>query len=539
MTILKVCVKKPQCDISKTTKFLQRFIPEIIFRSEIGNEAAFIVPNTNLSIFPEMLFHLEKSMDDLDLEEYGLSISALDEVYIKVCADHAAENINFNLELINCNRFRLHTGIRKYFVQWKAMLYKKLLFTFQPPKLFIAQALIVLAFVCFACFRGDSLKRSPRPLNISLDLYNDARVMYRISNESKLKMQPLAFYMEEYFKKFQPKSTLAFTGNQSASSIVANTSGALDVKNIGALEFHNNENVSIFFNNLPLHSMPIMVLLWINLVTKFELGEDYNVEVVNHPIPFKRDYVKAIDTESRLYAMFVSVGLSIAFAFFNYNMTRGRVERQVLLQFLGGMRVSTLWLVNIVWDMMIIAIFVSLAVIVSLLFKIEITETKTNIIELYLALMFLGFGILVFAYINSFWSKDPSLSVACSALKDIILVMIIFPMILRVRRDQHSAATHGFMNFTNYLFNINPAYGTISVLFKLNRLRKTNNSCLSACEILHSRHPEFYINCTAAHLCGLKPPHKRSLCCCEFFFHKFKLKILTENPKLTGFISSN
>lgn len=475
-----------------------------------------------------MLFELDKSLDDLKLSEYGLSISALDEVYIKVCADNAQEEVDFNMDLMNCNRFRLHTGIRKYFVQWKAMFYKKFLITFQPPTLFITQCLIVIFFAMFACIHIDLSRKYHPPLNISLDLYNDPKVIFTMSNESsvKLKMQPLAFYLKDYFKKFQTTSTLISSGNESSSGIYAHSTAdsksirSLDVKTMGCFEFQNTKNVVIAFNNLPLHSIPIMVLLWINIVTKFELGEDYNVEVVNKPLSPHKDYISAIEVNSTKYAMFVSLGLSVALAFFSYSLTKGRVERQILLQLLGGLRVSTLWLANLFWDLMLIAITVSLIVCVSLLSETVMLGSNLGffLVELYIILMYLGLGVLLFAYIISFCFKDPLLSVAFSALKDIIFCLIVFKIMSSVHIDEYPLTNQGIFNFFNTLFKTIPTYGAISVLFKLHKLRMTNTSCREACAVLKSRFPKIYVKCTAETLCTMDPKYGRKLCCCKCDF---------------------
>lgn len=470
-----------------------------------------------------MLLQLERSLDNLKLSEYGLAISALDEVYINVCADHATEGIDFNLELINCNCFRLHTGFKRYFVQWKAMFYKKFLFTFKSPLLLITQIIIVICFAVFANIRSDMSREPHPPLNISLDIYNDPKVFYKMSNETnvKLKMRPLVFYMEDYFKNFQQKSTLTeFIGNKSTKSIIAHPTKklieGLDVHSIGSFEFQNTENVSIFFNNLVLHSVPIMVLLWINLITKFELGEDYNVEIVNKPLPFHRDFLRAIDVNSDKYAIFISLGLSVAFAFFSYTLTRGRVGKQILLQLLGGLRISTMWLSHLVWDLAFIIIFATIIVLISLMFQSECTATKSNILELYFILVYLGLGVVLFSYINSFWANDAFLSVAFSAVKDIIVTLFVYTGVKRMQSDIYPVTTKSIINFANDLFKINPTYGTISILFKMNKLGMTNTSCHEVCKILNKRFPEQYdSNCSAESLCTMDPPQRRQICCCK------------------------
>lgn len=508
---------------------MQNYIPLIRFRSQIGTEAAFIIPNDWSHAFPTMLSDLEKSMEELKIAEYGLSISSLDEVYIKVCAGSATGEIDFNMELINCNRFRLHTGIRLYLAQWKAMIYKRFLVTLKPPTAIILQTLVITLMTIAGLLLGKTnLSHFTSDLNISLSHYENSKILLSMSNDTdvKLKMQPLTFYLGDYFRKFQEESTLTFVENIT-KEMSSTTPLPVDVYRIGGIEFGNTENVTIHFNNIPLHSIPIMVLLWINAVTKFELGEEYNVEVWSNPLEFKLDNIHQDKSISDEYAKNVILGLSLGFAFFGYYMTKVRVGRLVLLQLLGGVWNSTLWLSNLLWDMFTLSFFVSIIVLSSFIAGSFLTDTPEKAVQLFFILMYSGFGVILFAYLFSLWFKDPALCVSVIAFKDFMLILFVFPSIKRIRTDPESDAIYWIGYIFDSLFRINPCYGTMTILQKMNNYFLRNASCQATCNILKSRFRKQYRNCSTYALCNYEQPMKRSYCCCEYTTFSFFAKVFT------------
>jgi ATP-binding cassette, subfamily A (ABC1), member 3 len=78
-----VCVKKTFCDSSKVSNLLRKYIPDIKIETEIGTELSYLLDETNVSVFQEMLEDLESNSEALDLESYGISLTTLEEVFLK------------------------------------------------------------------------------------------------------------------------------------------------------------------------------------------------------------------------------------------------------------------------------------------------------------------------------------------------------------------------------------------------------------------------------------------------------------------------
>lgn len=49
----------------------------------LGSELTYILPNDNVSKFPNMLKELEEKKESLHISSYGLSVTSLEEVFMK------------------------------------------------------------------------------------------------------------------------------------------------------------------------------------------------------------------------------------------------------------------------------------------------------------------------------------------------------------------------------------------------------------------------------------------------------------------------
>ena len=78
-----VCVKKTSCDSSKITNLLRKYIPDLNVETDIGTELSYLLDDQKVSVFQEMLQDLERNTDALEVESYGISLTTLEEVFLK------------------------------------------------------------------------------------------------------------------------------------------------------------------------------------------------------------------------------------------------------------------------------------------------------------------------------------------------------------------------------------------------------------------------------------------------------------------------
>lgn len=78
-----VCVKKPSCESSMVTNLLSKYIPDLKIEADIGTELSYLLDESNITVFQEMLQDLERNSEAVALESYGISLTTLEEVFLK------------------------------------------------------------------------------------------------------------------------------------------------------------------------------------------------------------------------------------------------------------------------------------------------------------------------------------------------------------------------------------------------------------------------------------------------------------------------
>lgn len=86
-----ICVKKPSCDSRKVTNLLRRYIPDVRVDGDIGTELSYQLAEANSKLFHPMFRELEDRSVELGVDSYGISLTTLEEVFMKVGSDPSRE----------------------------------------------------------------------------------------------------------------------------------------------------------------------------------------------------------------------------------------------------------------------------------------------------------------------------------------------------------------------------------------------------------------------------------------------------------------
>lgn len=76
-------VKKPLCNPNTVTQFLSRYIRNISVESNIGTELSYILPEEKTRHFRRIFKDLEDNLDVLKVLSFGLSLTTMEEVFLK------------------------------------------------------------------------------------------------------------------------------------------------------------------------------------------------------------------------------------------------------------------------------------------------------------------------------------------------------------------------------------------------------------------------------------------------------------------------
>jgi ATP-binding cassette, subfamily A (ABC1), member 3 len=78
-----ICVKESGCNPDNVTTLLQKHISEVEIKTNIGSELSYQLPESRITCFQSMLEDLEAHSDELRLLNYGISLTTLEEVFLK------------------------------------------------------------------------------------------------------------------------------------------------------------------------------------------------------------------------------------------------------------------------------------------------------------------------------------------------------------------------------------------------------------------------------------------------------------------------
>jgi ATP-binding cassette subfamily A (ABC1) protein 3 len=73
----------PACQPDKITSLLREHVPNVQFRSRVGSELTYQLSDSDSGKFEGLLKALETKMSSLGIRSYGISLTTLEEVFMK------------------------------------------------------------------------------------------------------------------------------------------------------------------------------------------------------------------------------------------------------------------------------------------------------------------------------------------------------------------------------------------------------------------------------------------------------------------------
>ncbi|XP_033114079.1 ATP-binding cassette sub-family A member 3-like [Anneissia japonica] len=192
-------VKNQDCQVDLLTKTIQEFVPGSYLESNIGAELTYILPGESTSMFQKLFEHLEAKRTSLGVDSFGVSVTTLEEVFMKAgeAAEAKVNGVDTNEEnggasttmqhiqeagekvdfrQLETKREDLLSGCALKTQQFKAMFIKRFLNSKRDRKAVITQFLLPLLFVFCGLLIisvGDGTSNDPE-LELSLSMLTDA-----------------------------------------------------------------------------------------------------------------------------------------------------------------------------------------------------------------------------------------------------------------------------------------------------------------------------------------------------------------------------
>ncbi|XP_061399278.1 phospholipid-transporting ATPase ABCA3-like [Musca vetustissima] len=509
-----ICVKRDGCKSEELTALLQKYVPNIQPVADIGAELSYELPDKYSHIFEEMFRDLENSSDDLKLNGYGIGITSLEEVFMKVGAEgNAATNSETNNKQIANNGMngaaptaypeddvesitsdslfsentRLLKGVNLLRNQWDAMILKKVLHTWRNKLLFIIQNLMPIFFVVMTIIitRTQGTFRPLEPMTMSLTQYPVAVTVLDTAPDvvPGSLLAKIAGAYKTVATSYGSDYELELTGNKNFTEYILDLGRSIQVRinsrYLASASIRGNNSIVAWLNNQPLHTAPLTANLVHNAIIKAAMNESYEITVTNAPLPYTTETVlKQLNVGNNLGTQ-LSTNLCFCFcfvsAFYILFLIKERESRSKLLQFVGGVNVWVFWISQFLWDIMTFTLTALIVVFTIACFQEDGFSTFSDLARYFLVILIFGFSVLPFTYLMSLFFAEPSSGFGKISIINIFCGMALFIAVAVMSIDY--LGTKDTADLLGWIFRVFPHFSLALGLNKLYVNVATREAC--------------------------------------------------------------
>ncbi|GLH06154.1 Multidrug resistance protein homolog 65 [Gryllus bimaculatus] len=365
-------LKKSSSDPDKIETAIKAVIAEAELKTSVASLMTFSLPDEKRSLFPELFSLLQRERVPLGIESVGVSITTLEEVFLRVgeialeesgktedLTSELSEKSECSLKPLSCENVK---GTSLWLQQLQTLFWKRILvmnFSYLIQLVLVALVIIFVTTVSLHRFGGKPIP----PLQLDLSLYGKTSVLY--TSAAGTSEQLIANYKTSVMKSGSTvelvppganiSSTLLKRGYQDKETYVFKYIVA------GQLNRTDRELVALY-SEMALHSLPISVNLLANALVKYETNDsEYSISVANHPFQKEEaiylstcnaQYIDG-DLVTLLWMSLVPLVLTFWIGLFVIVPMEERVSSSRQLQCMAGVNVPTYWLTLYTSDLLL------------------------------------------------------------------------------------------------------------------------------------------------------------------------------------------
>ncbi|XP_072399805.1 phospholipid-transporting ATPase ABCA3-like isoform X2 [Diabrotica undecimpunctata] len=495
--------KAKTCNPHKVTELLKKFIPEIEIHSNVGSELTYLLSENNAPVFEALLKQIEKESYELGIRSYGISLTTMEEVFMKVGADHGQEEIynekqkkdkkekNPILTSADLGPESLSPtytgGLRLILNQVMAMLIKKVVGNFRSWILLAIQIFLPMINVIIVMSVPSGSVPSVLPaMPLNLDRFTDPITLTEPTSSDQYKYMNnfndilngygLSPTQTENITSLMLDLTATNPNVVRRSYIIGSTFKEEELKfdwNITS----NHPVITAWFNNDPYHSPGIALGMVLSAVyNHYTKG---SIEFVNKPLPFKAQTQidNIVGGQSQGFQFAFNIGFSMAFisSFYVIFLIRENVSKSKHLQFVSGVKVYIFWFVNIVCDMFVYLLVCSVLLITIYCFQQDGFKTSGDMGRLFFLLLLFGWSFMPLYYVASLIFTVPSTGYTRMTLVGIFIGNAAF-LLVEVLTTQ-SANLKRIGETLDNVFLLFPHYSLATGINKCYTIYSYNNLC--------------------------------------------------------------
>ncbi|XP_065294718.1 phospholipid-transporting ATPase ABCA3-like [Dermacentor albipictus] len=423
-------LKTPNCDPRAVMDEVAAFAPSAELESNVGAEMALRIGRGDQPVFKHLFSHLEENKEKLGIASFGVSVTTLEEVFLRV-GDYAATAmsrlrmpepdqlrdteadtllgaLHFTDPLRHGSRGdssappRRNGGSRLLLQQTWGLLVLHSLHSRRNWAFTLSQLLVPVFVVAYTLTWIDSLpkvhKPGPRVLDVNQVFASDVPYAFHGGASASLAKQ--------FKKQFSSKVTPILVEAGSVESYLVNASvlegNTFLTSTLIAASFEDEEpgsrvrSARLLFNNQVYHT-PALAMAAYQRALLHETFDNASLKltVVNHPFPRvveeKANKLITMHRESFQIGQQTIFGTSFLIASFSVFLVVDHVSNSRHLQRISGLNMIAYWAAYAIWSLLL---YISSCLLVMSTFRLFNTQGFTELRErAVMFLLFFYFGI--------------------------------------------------------------------------------------------------------------------------------------------------
>lgn len=505
-------VPTTKCDLERVKQLVLEYVPGASEDARSVSTLSFVLPLSSTPSFPAFFRYLEDKNRDLGVESYGISMTTLEEVFLRLA--HEAESKMYENQSPETEGNSVGAEARdnqdapgeferegSFGQQVRSMMYKRATVSKRSFRSMLLQFVLPLTYVVLflaSKLTGSSNRVEQPPLSFSmassassqhgLNKQGYSNVLLPIAATSEKLQQSMQAIMNSTSPVVRPypiKSNsldglldyLLDKNTPTCSSalfVAQNDGAAAPPEDLYATRFR------LMYNNSAYHAMPALSLLLSNSIAQTLSSKNssrYTIETSSEPFPYVPATSNSVLTTGVAAALFLGLAFAYVPVAFGVNLVKERENGSEHVQRVMGIRALPFWIANMIFDFASYMVSVLLTFILFASFGNDlILGENAHVASLIFVVSALS--SISFTYLLSFgFSKALSLQSWLPVLYSIAALVLFFIAITFLQ----TAPT--YVQMIAFGFSVFPQFAFSWSLFNLAQLDVHRNICkLDGCE---------------------------------------------------------
>ncbi|CAH2037510.1 unnamed protein product, partial [Iphiclides podalirius] len=461
-------VKRDDCNVDEVTAFFRRHVHDVRQNTNIGSELTYILPNEQVSRFPEMLREFEERRESMHVSSYGLSVTSLEEVFMKAgvednsevsavkrnnyvgandCAVVPIDSHQNNIGNGSNEPIQKVRGLRLLRNHIKAMFLKLVYNTMRNKLAALIQFVTPIINITLSVIIARSWKFISQLPALELSLESGFKatetLMSRGANltEGSLENKAMLAYKDYFKSSTNPGMTINDLGTMNLGKFYMKLSQSdlarVRYETLVGATFAPHR-ITGWFSNYGYHDSAISLALVNNAIMR-ALSPGSSLRIINHPLPYSiENLVRVMASSGSMGFQFAfNIGFCMAFvtSFLVLFVVKERVGGAKLLQRISGVRPAVMWGAALVWDWLWLLMVYLCIVLTLACFQENTLATPEELGRVLLVLMVFSLATIPMHYLASFYfeaaatgfSKMCFMNIFCGCMPFLITEVLRLP----------------------------------------------------------------------------------------------------------------